>query len=68
MKKVNFGIVGPGRSCWKFSIQNSNLLAVCSIYKNQIEEIQQAWNIPYGYTDFDEMLTNICSFIIMISL
>ncbi|AIY80446.1 Gfo/Idh/MocA family oxidoreductase [Clostridium botulinum] len=46
MKKVNFGIVGLGRlgrahaENLAFKIPNANLLAVCSIYKNQVEEIQ----------------------------
>lgn len=65
MKKVNFGIVWLGRlgrahaENLAFKIPNSILLAVFSIDKNQVEEIQQAWNITYGYTDFDEMLINI---------
>ncbi|GAA0078091.1 Gfo/Idh/MocA family oxidoreductase [Clostridium sp. CTA-5] len=64
MKKVNFGIVGLGRlgkvhaENLAFKIPNANLLAVCSIDKNQVEEIQKEWNIQYGYTDFDQMLAN----------
>ncbi len=58
MKKVNFGIVELGRlgrahaENLAFKIPNVNLLAVCSIDKNQVEEIQQAWNITYGYTEY----------------
>lgn len=64
MKKINFGIVGLGRlgrahaENLAFKIPNANLLAVCSIDKSQVDEVQKAWNIPYGYTDFDEMLKN----------
>ncbi|AYE35029.1 Gfo/Idh/MocA family oxidoreductase [Clostridium septicum] len=64
MKKINFGIVGVGRlgkahaENLAFKIPNANLLAVCSIDKSQIDEVQKAWNIPYRYASFDEMLTN----------
>ncbi|MGM8232291.1 Gfo/Idh/MocA family oxidoreductase, partial (plasmid) [Clostridium perfringens] len=56
MKKINFGIVGLGRlgrahaENLAFKIPNANLLAVCSIDKSQVDEVQKAWNIPYGYT------------------
>lgn len=64
MKKVKFGIVGLGRLGRKhaenlaFRIPNAELLAVCSVVKEEIDEVQKAWGIKYGYTDYDEMLKN----------
>ncbi|KEI01111.1 Gfo/Idh/MocA family oxidoreductase [Clostridium botulinum] len=64
MKKVKFGIVGLGRLGRKhaknlaFRIPNAELLAVCSVVKEEVEEVKNAWGIKYGYTDFDEMLRN----------
>ncbi|AEB76618.1 Gfo/Idh/MocA family oxidoreductase [Clostridium botulinum] len=64
MKKVKFGIVGLGRLGRKhaenlaFRIPNAELLAVCSVVKEEVEEVKNAWGIKYGYTDFDEMLKN----------
>lgn len=64
MKKVKFGIVGLGRLGRKhaenlaFRIPNAELLAVCSVVKEEVEEVKNTWGIKYGYTNFDEMLKN----------
>ena len=64
MKKIKIGIVGLGRLGRKhaeniaFRIPNAELIAVCSIAKSEIEEVQRAWGIKYSYTDYDEMLKN----------
>ncbi|EES90444.1 Gfo/Idh/MocA family oxidoreductase [Clostridium botulinum C] len=64
MKKVKFGIVGLGRLGRKhaenlaFRIPNAELLAVCSVVKEEVEEVKDTWGIKYGYTNFDEMLKN----------
>ena len=64
MKKIKIGIVGLGRLGRKhaeniaFKIPNAELIAVCSIVKTEVEEVQKAWGIKYGYTDYEEMLKN----------
>ncbi|EDS77636.1 myo-inositol 2-dehydrogenase [Clostridium botulinum C str. Eklund] len=64
MRKVKFGIVGLGRLGRKhaenlaFRIPNAELLAVCSVIKEEVKEVQDAWGIKYGYTDYEEMLEN----------
>ncbi|MHB1392695.1 MAG: inositol 2-dehydrogenase [Clostridia bacterium] len=64
MKKIRIGIVGLGRLGLKhaedlaFKIPNVELLAVCSIKKEEIDYVQNNWNIKYGYTDYYEMIKN----------
>lgn len=64
MKKIKVGIVGLGRLGRKhaeniaFKIPNAELTAVCSVVKEEIEEIQKKWRIKYGYISYDEMLEN----------
>lgn len=64
MKKVKFGIVGLGRlgrqhaENLAFRIRNSELTAVCSVIEEEVTELQQEWGIPYGYTNYDDMLEN----------
>ncbi|MCM3023738.1 Gfo/Idh/MocA family oxidoreductase [Heyndrickxia ginsengihumi] len=62
--KVKVGIVGLGRLGYQhaeniaFRIPQCDLTAVCSIVENEVKELQERWGIPYGYTDYDEMLKN----------
>lgn len=64
LKKVKVGIVGLGRLGRQhaeniaFRIPNCELTAVCSVLSEEVEEVKSLWNIPYGYTDYDEMLEN----------
>ncbi|WP_079474081.1 Gfo/Idh/MocA family protein [Marinococcus halophilus] len=64
MNKVKVGIVGLGRQGIDqarniaFRIPNAELMAVNSIIKEEVQEVQQNWGIPYGYTDYNEMLAN----------
>lgn len=64
MKKIKVGIVGLGRLGRKhaeniaFRIPNAELTAVCSVVKEEVEDIQEKWGIKYGYIDYDEMLKN----------
>ncbi|ARA99852.1 inositol 2-dehydrogenase [Geobacillus thermodenitrificans] len=64
MEKVKVGIVGLGRLGRRhaenlaFRIPNCELLAVCSVNAEEVEQVQHDWNIKYGYTDFDRMLEN----------
>jgi len=58
MKKIKIGIVGLGRLGRKhaeniaFRVANAELTAVCSIVKVEVDEVQKAWGIKYGYYDF----------------
>lgn len=58
------GIVGLGRLGHEhakniaFNIPNATLTAVCSVVPEEVAELQKSWGIPYGYTDFEEMLQN----------
>ncbi|MBC8587221.1 Gfo/Idh/MocA family oxidoreductase [Paratissierella segnis] len=64
MRKLKMGIVGLGRLGKKhaeniaFRVPNAELLAVCSIKEDEVEEAQKNWGIPFGYTNFKEMLNN----------
>ncbi len=64
MKKIKVGAVGLGRLGKQhaeniaFKIPNAELTAVCSIVQEEVDEVVKAWGIPYGYTSFEEMLTN----------
>ena len=41
-----------------FRIPNCELTAVCSVIKEEVDEVKKQWNIPYGYTSYDKMLEN----------
>ncbi|TCO70028.1 inositol 2-dehydrogenase [Marinisporobacter balticus] len=64
MKKIKIGAVGLGRLGRQhakniaFRIPNAELLAVCSINQEEVDEVQKNWGIEYGYTDYNEMLRN----------
>lgn len=64
MKKIKVGIVGLGRLGRQhaeniaFRIPNCELLAVCSVIPEEVEEVKNQWNIPFGYTNYDDMLQN----------
>jgi myo-inositol 2-dehydrogenase / D-chiro-inositol 1-dehydrogenase len=64
MKKVKIGIVGLGRlgrqhaENLAFRIRNCELYAICSVVEEEVKELQKEWAIPYGYTNYDDMLEN----------
>lgn len=64
MEKIKMGIVGLGRLGKvhalniAFQIPNAELVAVCSPVKSEIDEAVSQWGVPFGYTDFDEMIQN----------
>ncbi|MCG8485211.1 MAG: inositol 2-dehydrogenase [Clostridia bacterium] len=64
MEKVKVGIVGLGRlgiehaKNLAFNIPNAELIAVCSVVEKEVNELVKDWNIPYGYTDYNEMIQN----------
>ena len=64
MKKIKIGIVGLGRLGRKhaeniaFRTPKAELTAICSIIKEEVDEVKKDWGIPYGYTSYEEMLKN----------
>ncbi len=64
MKKLKMGIVGLGRLGRQhaenicFRIPNAELVAVCSIKQEEVDEVMNNWGVPAGYTDFDKILEN----------
>lgn len=64
MKNVNIGVVGLGRLGLKhaenlaFKIPKANLIAVCAMEEEKLEEVRRDWGIPYIYKDYDEMIKN----------
>ena len=64
MKKVNIGVVGLGMlgdvhiNQLQNEIGSANVIAVCDIFEKRVKEIQEKYDIPNGYTDYDEMLKN----------
>lgn len=64
MGKIKFGIIGIGNmGCMRIRnlhcrIPQSEVIAVCGRREAQVKAVQEEFGIPYGYTDYDEMLQN----------
>lgn len=64
MRTIKMGIVGLGRLGKKhaeniaFRVPNAELLAVCSIKQDEVDEAQKNWGIKFAYTNYEEMLAN----------
>jgi myo-inositol 2-dehydrogenase/D-chiro-inositol 1-dehydrogenase len=64
MKKLKIGVVGLGRLGIKhaenvaFKLPHAELTAVCARTKEKVETVQKEWNVPYGYTNYEEMVAN----------
>lgn len=62
MKKVRIGVVGLGNlgelhvRHLQHKIADSEVVAVCDVLESRVKEIQDKYEIPSGYTDYDEML------------
>lgn len=62
MKKIKIGAIGLGRLGLQhaenvaFKIPNAELTAICDMNEEKLQQVQKDWNIPYSYTDFDEMI------------
>ncbi|GAV14224.1 Gfo/Idh/MocA family oxidoreductase [Paenibacillus sp. chi10] len=63
-KQISVGLVGLGRLGRQHAdnlahrIPNCKLMAVCSVIPEEVEEAQQELNVPYGYTNYEDMLRN----------
>lgn len=64
MAKIKFGVVGIGGmgrthiTNLQQRIPGSEVIAVCARHEDRIRAIQAEFNIPFGYTNYDEMLAN----------
>ncbi|AGB42380.1 putative dehydrogenase [Halobacteroides halobius DSM 5150] len=64
MKKIKMGMVGLGRLGIQhaeniaFRVPQAELTAVCALEEDKINEVQENWGVPYGYTEYDEMIQN----------
>lgn len=65
MKKVKIGIVGIGSmgrmhlANLQCRVANAEVIAVCARTESRVKAIQEEFGISYGYTDFDEMMSNL---------
>ena len=63
-KKIRFGIVGIGNigimhlNNLQSRIPMAEVVAVCSRRPERVKEVKEKYNIPYGYTDYEEMMKN----------
>lgn len=63
-KQISIGLVGLGRLGRQHAdnlahrIPNCKLTAVCSVKPEEVEAAQQELNVPYGYTNYEDMLRN----------
>ncbi len=64
MKKIKIGAAGLGRLGLQhaeniaFKIPNAELTAICALEEEKLNALKKEWNIPYTYTDFNEMIKN----------
>lgn len=63
-KQISVGLVGLGRLGRQHAdnlahrIPNCKLMAVCSVKPEEVGEAQQELKVPYGYTNYEDMLRN----------
>ncbi|MFM9029954.1 MAG: Gfo/Idh/MocA family protein, partial [Opitutaceae bacterium] len=59
-QKINLAIIGLGFGAEFIPIfqahPNANLVAICQRDPKKLKAIQDAFGIPKGYTDYDELL------------
>jgi myo-inositol 2-dehydrogenase/D-chiro-inositol 1-dehydrogenase len=64
MKKIKIGAVGLGRLGYRhaenvaFKIPNAELVALCDLNEEMLNETAAKWNVPYTYTTYEEMIAN----------
>ena len=62
MKKVRVAVAGLGNlgelhiRHLQNKIANSEVVAVCDVVESRVKEIQEKYDIPAGYTDYDQMI------------
>jgi myo-inositol 2-dehydrogenase/D-chiro-inositol 1-dehydrogenase len=64
MNKIRFGVVGIGGmgrthiTNLQQRIPGAEVIAICARHSDKVRQIQDEFNIPFGYTNYDEMLAN----------
>ena len=64
MKKIRIGSVGLGRLGYEHAVNMANLIpecelvALCDVFEEQLKKAASELNVPYTYTDFEEMCKN----------
>lgn len=64
MKKIKIGAIGLGRLGHQhakniaFRIPNGELSAICDMNEDLLNKVCDEWNVPYRYTDYDQMIQN----------
>lgn len=63
MNKIGFGVVGIGMMGQMHITnlmrnQNATVVAVCARTESKVRAIQEQYNIPYGYTNVQELVEN----------
>lgn len=62
MSVLSIGIIGLGRlgsyraECIAEKIEGAELMAVCDIVPERVEELGEKYNVPYRFTDYKELL------------
>ncbi len=64
MKKIRFGVVGIGGmgrqhiANLQQRIPGAEVIAVCARHEDKVRQVQAEFQIPFGYTSYDDMLQN----------
>lgn len=64
MRKVKYGVVGIGSmgrmhlNNLQSRVSNAEVIAVCARTESTVKKTQEEFNLPYGYTAYEEMLEN----------
>jgi len=63
MERVKYGVIGLGFFGEKHvetlsGLSNAKIIAVCTRRPNRLKEIGTKYNVPYIYTDYNELLAN----------
>lgn len=60
MKKIKVGVIGLGMGCFHlegyFRCKGAEVLAICDVRKNLLNELKRKHNIPLAFTDYRKML------------
>ncbi|MCX7918207.1 MAG: Gfo/Idh/MocA family oxidoreductase [bacterium] len=63
MNKIRYGVIGLGFFGEKHiealkTLPQTEVIAVCTRRQSRLEEITKKYNVPYAYTDYNELLAN----------
>ena len=64
MKEVKIGLVGLGvlgtlhLAELQYKVPGARVIAICARTQETVKKMQEKFDVPYGYTEYDEMLKN----------